>query len=370
MGERPFGLGELIDSHGFVRSRANQLHPLDDHAILVGPTGGAEQYGRARRLGVHDELATAFAVGLQHRREIHHTNLGRAFDGERDGFGSAVVREHGLALDDLELLAAQGLDAAVERTVGHRLLDDAVEDRRELREEDVLHVDPQREHPIEELRDGRHLVLHATVGIEQRQARHLLELVEAASVDAARQHPGEEPPKRSACPGGFEVVGRLEHALPARLPRTPRDRAEGVEAARDRGDEPLLALHVRRDEHEERGLSLVRAVGASEPLDRVVGLPTGLEQVVDALALVPRVQVRVVTATGAACVREDQDALVVVHEGGGLAVVRRTGTALDREPNIVLLHHAARAARDLGDLIGPKVPDELVHRAVHGGQRT
>jgi hypothetical protein len=53
---------------------------------------------------------------------------------------------------------------------------------------------------------------------------------------------------------------------------------------------------------------------------------------VDAAALVPAPEIGVIAAPGAAGIGEDQDALVVVHEGGGLGKIGRSRTGFDAEP--------------------------------------
>ena len=59
-------------------------------------------------------------------------------------------------------------------------------------------------------------------------------------------------------------------------------------------------------------------MSAAEPLDRGVGAPAGLEQIVDAPRLVPRAEAGMVASPGAAGVGEDQDLLVAAHERVGL----------------------------------------------------
>ena len=86
----------------------------------------------------------------------------------------------------------------------------------------------------------------------------------------------------------LEIVLGPEQALTAGLALAARDGAQRVEAARDRREKALLGLDVGRDRPEQRRLGLVGAVGAPKPLDRPVGLPAGLEQIVDAQAAVPR----------------------------------------------------------------------------------
>ncbi len=87
----------------------------------------------------------------------------------------------------------------------------------------------------------------------------------------------------------------------------------------------------------------------------------------DAQALVLHAQIGVVGPSGAAGVREHQNALLVVHEGLGFGEIGGTGTVLDREP-VALPHDAARAAGDLGDLIGAEALHDLVERARHRRQ--
>ncbi len=74
-----------------------------------------------------------------------------------------------------------------------------------------------------------------------------------------------------------------------------------------------------------------------------------------------------IAAPGAAGVGEDQDALVVVHEGGRLGEIRRGGTGLDAE-TVAAPDDAARAAGDLGDEVGAEAVQDLVERALHRRQ--
>src|SRR3546814_8176415 len=85
---------------------------------------------------------------------------------------------------------------------------------------------------------------------------------------------------------GFEIVLRSEHVLPAGLTLPTGHRPQRIETSGDRRNEALLGLHVGRDRSIARRLLLVGAVAAPEPLDRGIGLPADLEQIVDALALV------------------------------------------------------------------------------------
>src|SRR3546814_2550931 len=107
------------------------------------------------------------------------------------------------------------------------------------------------------------------------------------------------------------------------------DRAQRVETASDGGDEALLRLHVGRHRPEQRRLLLVGAVGPPEPLDRAVGLPASLQQIMDTQPLVPRAEIGMVAAAGAARVRADKHALGIGLERIGLAAIGRAGSGLD-----------------------------------------
>ena len=88
----------------------------------------------------------------------------------------------------------------------------------------------------------------------------------------------------------------------------------------------------------------------------------------DAQALILRAKVRVIAAPRASGIREDEDALLVIHEGGRLGKIGRSCTVLDCKA-FALAHDAARAAGDLGDEIGAEALDDLVERAGNGLQR-
>ena len=75
----------------------------------------------------------------------------------------------------------------------------------------------------------------------------------------------------------------------------------------------------------------MRPVGAAETLDRLVGAPARLQQVVDAAVGVGAGQIGVVAAPGPAGHGEHQDALGAVHEGGGLGEVGRRRPRAQRQ---------------------------------------
>src|SRR3546814_13804335 len=88
-------------------------------------------------------------------------------------------------------------------------------------------------------------------------------------------------------------------------------------------DEAPFAAAVGRNRPEQRRRALMGAVRATQSLDRRVGTPARLEQIVVATRLIGDIQARMIAAAGAARIREDQDALGATHEGVGLDQIGR-----------------------------------------------
>ncbi len=80
-------------------------------------------------------------------------------------------------------------------------------------------------------------------------------------------------------------------------------------------------------------------------------------------------KIGVIAAPRAAGIREDQDALLVIHEGGGFREVGRPPGFRRRgaRRTLALPHDAARPARDLGHEVGAEALDDLVKRPGTGG---
>ena len=147
---------------------------------------------------------------------------------------------------------------------------------------------------------------------------------------------------------------------------------ERVEAPRDGGDEPAFSLHVGGDGSEQRRGRLVRAVGPAQPLDRLVGPPARLQQVVDAALGVGAAEIGVVAAPDAARHREHQYLLGPVHEGGGLGEVGGGGPGAEGETfafGVLDPEHAARAPGDLGHGVVPEPVNDLIERRLYRRQR-
>ena len=164
--------------------------------------------------------------------------------------------------------------------------------------------------------------------------------------------------------GAFEIVVGAEQPLTAGLALAAGNRTERVETARDRRQKAFLAFDVGRDRTEHRRLFLIGAIGAPQSLDRGIGAPAGLEQIMDALALILAGEIGVITASGAAGVGEYEDALVVIHKGGGFGKIRRSRAGFDTE-TVMALDDAPRTAGNLGDKIGAETMQDLIERALH-----
>ena len=202
----------------------------------------------------------------------------------------------------------------------------------------------------------------------------LLEVGEGPALDVTAPEGDVELPERRLGVGALQVVaGPEERGVAAahgglRVALAARDGAEAVQPPRDGGDEAALALHVGGYGAEQRSRGLVRAVGAAQPLDRLVGPPAGLQQVVDAALGVGAAQIGVVAAPDAAGHAEHQDALGVVHECGGLGEVGRGGARTQREAlasGVRDLQHPARAAGDLGHGVVAEAVDDLIQCRLH-----
>ena len=81
----------------------------------------------------------------------------------------------------------------------------------------------------------------------------------------------------------------------------------------------------------KRGRGLVRSMGAAQPLDRQVGPPARLQQVMDTPRGVAAAEIGVIAAPGAAGHGEGEDAFIARHEGGGLGEVGRSRAVAQRQ---------------------------------------
>src|SRR3546814_8154321 len=91
------------------------------------------------------------------------------------------------------------------------------------------------------------------------------------------------------------MVAGVEKSLPVGLALATGQRAQAVEAPGDGRDEPPFATAIGGNGPKQGRAGLVGAVRAAQPLDRRVRAPTGLEEIVNAAALIGRVEAGVVT---------------------------------------------------------------------------
>ena len=152
--------------------------------------------------------------------------------------------------------------------------------------------------------------------------------VQRAAVDLAGKQQEVELAQGGAAIRRFQIVVGPEQALAPGLALPLGDGAQRVEPAGDGGEEALLGLHIGGDWPEQGWLRLVGAIAAAQALDGRVSLPACLQEVVDAQSLVPGTQVGVIGAARAAGIAEDEDALVVIHEGLRFGEIGRAGTVL------------------------------------------
>ena len=95
--------------------------------------------------------------------------------------------------------------------------------------------------------------------------------------------------------------------------------------------------------------------------------PARLDQVVDPALLVRRSEVGVVAAPGAAGVGEHQHPLLAAHEGVGLGLGARRAAAL-HDPAAITQDDPARAAGDLGHIVGAERAQDRIQHTRNGGQ--
>ena len=382
VGAPPVGGDELGLRHALARGGPDQLHPLLHPAIVQHARRRRQQDGGAPGARVDDQTGLAIGSGvprtdLQRRfsRERRQPVAADDLDqlGGRAGAGMLVER---LPAGDGERVGNHGLDADLVAAGLDRLLDIGGDALLQLGEELVLLGDGQRQQPVEEPGHGRQIVLEAAL-VDDPEAGRLLEAFRVPALDAPAPERAVELAQCGLRIGALQVVALAEQRRIAaahgglRIPLATGDGAEAVEPPGDGGDEAALALHVRGDGGEQRRGGLVGAVGPAQPLDRLIGAPAGLQQVVDAPLRVSAGEIGVITAPGAAGHREHQDALLAVHERGGLGQVGGRGPAAQRQPLALRIgnsEHTPRPSRDLGDGLMPELLHDLIERRRHRRQ--
>jgi len=309
--------------------RPDQADTALDLAVVEHHRRRGHLHGGAVRTGIDHQtrarIGKLVECGGQRQRSIPFATG----DGQQPGFRSgARMGVDDLVAGDDEALSLERFQPDIIDTGTDGAFDLGGEELLERREQDALKLDGQRQQPVEEGGDRRQLILDAIV-VHQLEAGGGFEAGKRAAFHLAAHEQQVELAERIAGIGAFEIILRPEQALSSGLALPARDGAERVEPARDGREKALFGLHVGGDRPEQRRLRLIGAIGASESLDRGVGLPARFQQIMDAQPLVLRGEISMIAATGAAGVGEDEDALVVVHEGGGLGEIGRAGARCD-----------------------------------------
>jgi hypothetical protein len=216
------------------------------------------------------------------------------------------------AIGDRQALGGERFDAEIVGSRCDSAFDLRAQQVLEHAEERVLKIDRQREEPIEEGRDRRQVFAQAAVIVGEAQSCGILERLQRTAFDPgsspgqalARVEEHVELPQGRAAIDRLQIVVGAEQSLPAGLALAACDGAERVEPASDRAEESLLGFDVGGYRPEEGRLRLVGPVGAPEALDCGIGLPSGLQEIMDAKAAVSRCEVSVIAAARATGVAE------------------------------------------------------------------
>ena len=330
-------------------------------ALFVGLAGNFVDGADASIFQPHEALEVS-QLGIQRRKR---DNLRLAVDLHLDIARictARVLADHGL-IQNFHLVRAVVFKAHIDRTIGNGGVHHALKGVVELLECCVLLVHFKGQNTVEEFADV------AQVGASLVDAAPFVkELVVKAELF---QHflVGAliERSKRVHSDGIFKVVLFPEYAA-ARLALAFCQRAELVEAAGNGRSEAFLSHDVCRHKTEDGGARLIAAVRSAEALHRLARAPPGLQEVMHALLLVLCAQVSVVAAPCAARIGENQNALFPVLEhirvgnaGGCASALHHT---LHVSVLVGLLHHAARPARDLGNIVRAECVKQHFQRAV------
>ncbi len=284
------GTFQRLDGHDLPRIGTDQPDARRYRTIILHEARRRDYERGASGLPV--EHQPRFRVGLVLGENlIACRDLGSIFAQERHQRRRGATRLMGrddLLLLNHEALGPHGLNPDIEGPGLHSAFDRCLHQALEDLEELVLERDRQSEDAIEEGRDGRKLFQQAAIPICEIEPRCRFETRKRARLDPAGIDQLVKLAERQAAIDGFEIVLGPEHALAAGLALSPRDRPERVETPGNRRQKPLLALHIARHGTEERRLCLIGPVGAPQPLDRVIRLPAGFQQVMHAQALVLR----------------------------------------------------------------------------------
>src|SRR5690606_19895624 len=125
------------------------------------------------------------------------------------------------------------------------------------------------------------------------------------------------------------IVLRTEHTLPACLALSACNRPECVETPGNRWKKAPFCLDVGCNHAKTWRLRLIGPVASPKTLNGNIGPPSSFKQVMQALSLVPTTEIGMIGTPRSTGFREDQDLLLIIHEGARFIEIGTTGPTFD-----------------------------------------
>lgn len=339
---------QLVSTNEAIMERALAKIPPEEWSNLSIDLSGKDY--------ALDYLTGAFPI---HAMEAVEDDEGKVID-----MRPLIVDGHLLG-QHVERVGDDVLQALVEGAGGGGALEDAVEELVEGDEQRVLVRDPQRQHAVQPGVHRREVVrrLQPAVRVQQAEAGLALEGLQIHRRNVAQMQRHVEGLKGAVRPGGFQIVLGPEQAPAGGATLALGQGAQAVQPTRDGRGEPLLAVDVGHHQMVLRRHRLVGAVDAAHALHRNLGLEAAFGDVAAAPGLVAASEIGVAADPRRPGLGIDQGALGAGHEGMDLGLRGGRPAPLDHTPPAAG-NHAARAPRDLGDLVRA---ERGQHRVQHPG---
>lgn len=158
----------------------------------------------------------------------------RHFERDETGLGSG----HGIGAQeficqDIETINPDGFQSLVERSGLARGFDPRFDETKVFIKYGVLERDRQRENAVEPTLNRREIVGQPAIGVFEPETRTLDKIPETRGFELAVIEQLEPAAERVARIVAFEIVGRVEQVLTARLALAARQRAQCVEPSRN-----------------------------------------------------------------------------------------------------------------------------------------
>src|SRR3546814_11746609 len=111
-------------------------------------------------------------------------------------------------------------------------------------EQDLLHGDGERQHPVEEGADAGQVITQTAIVVGKFEAGHIFEGAARAALPLATRDQPVELNERVPTIKGFDLVIRSEHVLPACLPLPQGQRLPRIKTSAERRNDCTLHLTV------------------------------------------------------------------------------------------------------------------------------